>query len=342
MPRKNIRKIPDGIKIKLDLISGNDIVVFVVKTIPKSDVETGKFSHLGIQIDNDKLSYPSSIIPPANQGRFSSRNINGYVVRRDDLPKEPFTISFDAPNWGDWSYGSHTVDFSRERYPREHYAPKLSEIKIECQNDDFNRSHFLFKFEIDAVLNKIKSEFEEDLFFYLNILQENVSGFDVAKAGTSFNDHLKSLNLSWELLPPGNLELVIRKIFKNKEPTVQAFDTVKDRYQFFNQLNAQSIVVGSSGMQRYFGALIRDDLVVFENLKYGNAVYVMFENWKVLSQKSRIDLLSGRYGKNFERVVHLPGWKQSVIRIINARTGFKPTPAPQGDKNNPFGSLFRF
>ncbi len=51
-------------------------------------------------------------------------------------------------------------------------------------------------------------------------------------------------------------------------------------------------------------------------MEYGNALYTMFEDWQTLSQKSRIELLSGRYGKNFERVVHKKGWKERVRKII--------------------------
>jgi hypothetical protein len=95
--------------------------------------------------------------------------------------------------------------------------------------------------------------------------------------------------------------------------------TVEDRYSFFKSLNPQREVYGTSGLQRYFGALIKDDLIVFENVEYGNAIYIMFDDWKEMSQKSRIDLLSGKFGKSFERIVHTGNWKNNVKYIIKEK-----------------------
>ena len=44
------------------------------------------------------------------------------------------------------------------------------------------------------------------------------------------------------------------------------------------------IVLGMSGNTRYLGAKYAEDLVVFENLEYGNAIYILYENWKILSK----------------------------------------------------------
>jgi hypothetical protein len=65
--------------------------------------------------------------------------------------------------------------------------------------------------------------------------------------------------------------------------------------------------------------MIVPDLVVFEHLAYGNAVYVMFRDWKKLSRMNRIDLMRGRAGTDFARVVHSDGWKAEVSRIVADR-----------------------
>ena len=58
-----------------------------------------------------------------------------------------------------------------------------------------------------------------------------------------------------------------------------------DRYDFFVGLDPKKLIIGSSGFRRYFGALLEDYLVVFENIEYGNAVYILFEKWEVLSRR---------------------------------------------------------
>jgi hypothetical protein len=45
----------------------------------------------------------------------------------------------------------------------------------------------------------------------------------------------------------------------------------------------------------------------------------MFEDWEQLSQKSRLELMSGQYGRGFERIVHTGEWKQRVERLLALR-----------------------
>jgi hypothetical protein len=168
-------------------------------------------------------------------------------------------------------------------------------------------------------LNRHDKNFEDRLFDCLNLLQENVGDCDVQEAGATSKDYIKTLHVSWDILPPGTVEEAIERIFSGREPSQLEKDTVQERYKFFKSLNPQSLVYGRSGFQRYFGALLRDDLVVFENVNYGNAVYIMFGDWEELSKKSRIELLSGKFGEDFERVIHKGGWRKQVKEIIRVR-----------------------
>ena len=45
----------------------------------------------------------------------------------------------------------------------------------------------------------------------------------------------------------------------------------------------------------------------------------MFDDWEKLSKKTRTELLSGRFGHNFERVLHTSGWKGRVRTIVTNR-----------------------
>ena len=151
----------------------------------------------------------------------------------------------------------------------------------------------------------------------------------IAVAGTPFSDYLKTLQLSWEILHPGTKKEALDRLFQGTKPTKKQVDTADDRYDFFKQLNPQKLIYGVSGFQRYFGALLNDDLIVFENIRYGNAIYIMHKNWKELSTKSRTELLSGRFGDNFERVIHRSGWKKKVKKIIDDY--IKPSDAKQSN-----------
>ena len=88
--------------------------------------------------------------------------------------------------------------------------------------------------------------------------------------------------------------------------------------EFLQSLNPQDIIVGTSGMSRYIGAKFSDNLVVFENSNYGNAIYILFEDWRELSQLSRLQILV-RPSDQYYRVRHSGNWQEKVKAVVNAK-----------------------
>src|SRR5690606_12593983 len=76
------------------------------------------------------FSFPiieNEAIVPKPINKPTKINLDGYEIIRKDLPKEKYPIyySFEAPNFGDSSKGTHLVEgyFEREKYKREHTNP---------------------------------------------------------------------------------------------------------------------------------------------------------------------------------------------------------------------------
>lgn len=317
--KKNLRKIPQHIERKVKNINADDVVVCVAKEFKAEDLKNNILSHLGIVLTKEGLKFPREIIPPAKSGKFSNRNINGYEIIRRDLGKQ--TIGYrtvEVPNWR--GYGTHDVDWPIKGYPRDYISPSNYSIKIEVLDDKPGLAKYLIKCELSHILNKSSKQFEEDLLYCLNILQENIGGCDVARAGTQFSEYLKTIHVSWEILPPGEIDKALSLIFKGKKPAKKEIKDTRERLGFFQSLKPLKIVVGTSGFVRYFGALINSELVVFDNMSYGNAIYVMFKKWEELSQKSKTELLNGRHHTDFERIVHRAGWQEIVEKIIKEKT----------------------
>lgn len=321
--KKNLRKIPADVRTKLKTIKGNDIVVGCAVKFKSDNLAGGQLKHLGVILTPEGLQVPANAVPPAIQGKYSAQNVNGVEIVRKDLPKETHYNSVETPNWGDSYNGTHTVDLPYEKYPREFHPPRELEISMTCKDLLPNASSYIISFQVKEVLNKTAKDFEQQLFENLNLLQENVGACGVQAADMPMADYMKSLHVSWEILPPGTLDDTLARLFSGKSPTAQEKDVAAERYKFFTDLKPKSLVYGSSGFRRYFGALLEDDLVVFENIQYGNAIYVLFENWEDLSKRSRIDLMAGKFGTSFERVIHSHGWKGAVKDIVNKRRGQK-------------------
>ncbi len=319
MAKKNIRKIPKLVHVQLKRLNERYIVAACLKIVSSQQLLQGELKHLGIHLSNEELIVPEDpAVPPVTSGKYSRRNIDGYAVIRKDLPKETHYNSVECPNYGDWYNGSHRVDLPYRKYPRDFYGPEHICVKINTKEKGKNKKQYVLTFELDSVLDRKDPNFERDLLKCLNILQENIGMCGVQKANASFNDYLQTTKVDWIILPPGTREEVVDRIFAGYKSPVpeEKKKTAGERYDFFKKLRPKKLVYGMSGIQRYFGALLEKDLVVFENVEYGNAIYIMYSNWQELSKCTRTELLSGRHGKEFNRVPHISGWKDKVEHFV--------------------------
>jgi hypothetical protein len=173
-------------------------------------------------------------------------------------------------------------------------------------------------------LNKTTDGFLDDLLFNLNLLQENIGSSDIFASEATYEDYVKTIYVDWELLPIGERDADINKfVAKFHLKKKSDIERLVDRYDVLLKLQPEELISGTSGFRRYFGAKFSNDLVVFENLEYGNAIYVMYEDWKTLSQKTRVELLKGD-NRGFDRIVHTKNWKVQLDFLVRKALG-RPT-----------------
>lgn len=312
MAQKNITKIPPKIKSQIDTFGQDDIIVACVKYIPNEEIN--KYKHLNLSYKDGELIIPKPYVPNPNSGKFSYANLYGYEKKRTDLPKISKEFSFEAPNWR--GYGTHTVFHTREIFQKDFYPPKEVELKIE--QVEKRKNGFKIKFSIEQVINRRTPNFEKELLYNLNLLQENIGMINVFPSIASLADYARTVYIDWEILPPGTVDEVIEALLKNQRKgsiTPEQINIMKERVGVMEKLKPEVYIKGSTGFLRYFGAKFGEDFIVFENIKYGNALYIMYESWEELSKKSRIELLnSSREG--FDRIEHRNGWKKILYKFV--------------------------
>jgi hypothetical protein len=66
---------------------------------------------------------------------------------------------------------------------------------------------------------------------------------------------------------------------------------------------------------------------VFENLKYGNALYVLYEDWDEVSRRSRLDLLRD-HDASFDRIIHTEDWEDRFHHLVAGEDQGAPPPPP--------------
>lgn len=313
--KKNVRIIPEAVEAKLGTSRAQNWVAACIVRFPLQTIRDNEYTHLTIRLENGRVAHDESIVPIPDAGRYSKRNRFGWKEELRKLPKTTRSWSVETPNFGDWGRGSHPVEFEHEAYQKVFHPPRLLSISIQHVGTDPQEQSEVFRFTVDEILGRDDATFDDHLLFDLNLLQENTGTCDVYDTESSLTDYLRTLYVDWEILPPGEMGETINKILGVMGTSSSEMrEIVTERYKLLHSLRPVNWVVGTNGFRRYMGAQFADDLVVFENLRYGNAVYVMFDDWQSLSKRSRLDLLSS--DANFRRIVHSKSWKEQVRATV--------------------------
>jgi hypothetical protein len=175
---------------------------------------------------------------------------------------------------------------------------------------------YVFRITVEEVLDSSALDFYERLLFDINLLQENIGKHDVFPSDASIDDYLRTLYVDWEILPPGERDSNIARILAPLGPvSARTRSQIIERYNVLASIRPLHFIRGTNEFRHYFGAQFADDLVVFENIDYGNAIYIMFEDWRTLSQKSRTELLA-QHPDRFIRIAHAGDWKDKLREIL--------------------------
>ena len=309
--KKKFLKIPENILQKVRSFETGLISVAAVKKVKTADISSGVYSHIGLTVSELNAQTTFEIVPNAENGNASKKNLFGWEIVRKDLPMISKTFTVESPNFGDKSKGTHPVDWSRDVYQRESFEPTAHSIIIEFLK--ITEADAVIKFKISNDLDRNEPKFEENLLFALNLLQENTGAADVFQSDTPNDVYLSTIHLDWEIFPAGTADEVVSQLGRTKSNNLspQSLVIIAERVNFFNALKPKNFIQGTGKFHSYFGAMFADDLVVFENLRYGNAIYVLYENWEEVSKMSRIDLLRGT-SERYDRFPHLAGWQSKL------------------------------
>lgn len=310
-------KIPDFIRDQISRCNSDTFYVGRARSFSTTDLATGVLTNLGVGWDGNSVKYEPSIIPSASNGRWSKYNIDGRHYVRKDLPKiEKVIGGWQTPNFGDWGKGSHTHYSTRKVFRRETWYAQRLPILIDAQS--LVDGQVTIGFRVDRVFDRSKLN-DQDLRLALSLLRENIgSHASVIPTELSVADWLADQRVTWEILPRGqaSYERVVARL--NANPSNPRVREMQDRYRAVDSLHPGAVVVGDGEFSRYFGFKFRDDIVALENLDYGNALYVMYEDWAVLSQRTRIELLADA-NANYDRIVHRTGWEDRLKALLTLK-----------------------
>lgn len=313
--KRRLRKIPLFIEAKLSSV-GNEFQVAVAKRISIADVQAGLYGHVGVLWKNGQVVVQQIPVLSPEYGYFARLNVEGREIIRRDLPKIDKHITFINPRLFGIPGNSCTITQTRRVFQREYLPASLFQLDAEILliGDD----SCILRFSIRRVFSSSEMNIRRELLFALNFLHEAIGGFNVFATTASVQEYLSTIHVQWEILPAGERENNIRLILSSFRPRTRAEREelerrANERYDFFETLGPKHFIRGTGGMGGYMGALVKDDVVVFEHLTPGNGIYLLFADWSEQSKRTKMDLLThAEQGRDFIRITHKGDWQARV------------------------------
>lgn len=255
----------------------------------------------------EKLEVGERVLP-SYIGSKTKYNGEGKKIPVKDLPKETFYVS-RLWSWKDWRGNEHSkiISIPRERYQRKQISPPSIELTIGTDKSD---NKYVYA---DTMI--YNDENRSVILSTINMFLEIFGTCTVFK-----NDFKPSLvpikKLNWEMLPPGKKSWnefknsLEKNIFRDLKSSSKKA-VYEDRLKKINNLNPDFIAVGNGGFSGYIVLGFKEKkLYILENLWYGNATYIFDENWEMLSQLTKMEVLSNELYKH--RIIHDPIWESNL------------------------------
>jgi hypothetical protein len=273
-----------------------------------SDLENQRARSIQIGF-TENLSIGEQILPLA-VGPVTRFNANGKNIIRRDLEKETFYVQREW-SWTDWADNTHSkvVFIPRLRFPRDFINPPSEELLI----DDYNNAKII----VSRQLVKTPENFT-DIKHIINVFLELFGECDLIRENYQPFIFENITRLNWRILPPGQYPW--EKVREQVKDRIQQLPRgnrpiVEHQLEIISNHTPNFVAVGQGGFSDYmvFGFPVKN-IYVLESTRTGNATYVFNEDWEVLSQMNKAEILNNNLQQ--ERILHTPNWEAKINQLL--------------------------
>lgn len=258
-----------------------------------------------------RLDLGETVLPSTQFGPISVFNAEGKYIKHKDQPKET-AYRVGEWKWKQWCGYHQTVECSKfvnipyKRYPRTFVSPPSVELSISAQNG--------IKLLISPIIN---ADDEEKLIHTINLFLEI---FGECQILDSKMDNVVSSvkRLNWTVLPQGkmpwsSLKKAVEKIIEETPKGKRSY--LEHRLELINKYQPNFTAVGNAGFHGYIiMGFTNKNLFVLESPFYGNATYILENDWEELSKRTKAEIINANLCKY--RLIHKEGWDAEIKRLL--------------------------
>lgn len=255
-----------------------------------------------------KLGFPSlevgTQILPQVRGSISRYNAFGKDLKNKNLPME---TCYRQATVTDWHGYSHDVIIPYKRYPRTYIpAPSIELLIVEVEGNKMVISPLLNRSELE--IQREKNLHVINLFLEL-FLECEILKKDLAPAW--YDVPVKRVN--WNILPEGEYAWVRVQEYVDNIVESKGFKKrlAEYRAEVISNYKPDRLIIGQGGFKGYLIFEFADKgIYILENLYYGNATYVMGNDWERVSQMTKAEVINNDLCEN--RIIHSKGWEEEI------------------------------
>jgi len=245
-------------------------------------------------------------IIPRGIGPVTRFNTEGRDIPLKHLPMETYYRDAYIKDWhGDYHY----VDIPAERYQRRHVEAPCQEISlIAIVGKNYAISDLLPNTQDNKERIKHVVNMFLEIFGVCEILNKNKCP-EVATA------KLKRAN--WQILPEGEIVWEhVNQIAGNIQDSNELVGQLqKYRFKTIIKYKPDLVYYGNGGFHGYLVFVFKKkNLVLMENMIYGNATYVFRDNWAELSKLSKAEII--KHNLQEKRLVHRESWPYQIGGLL--------------------------
>lgn len=311
------RKLPQIFITKLSSLETEQYIVSAVKHLDTEEevLNLKIFQQLE---DSYVIGEEVTVLPAWFAKSWVRWNQEGRLVTRKDLPKVPKILYWEAKNFG--REDTHEVRVTREVWQKEILHGRSLEITAKATAVD--GGGFRVMVDVNFPFDKSTSFESPDLLMATSLIQEAVASTPFPRPSKlSRAEWEESFQISWEFFSVTEFDTphaIFEKFAHSRGISSTERKLMQDRVDMIQETAPSQIIFGTSGRTQYIGYKYKEDLVALENFFYGNALYVLYQNWSELSKKTRATLMNNHVGE-VDRIVHSGKWKDRFTRILIAQ-----------------------
>ena len=250
-------------------------------------------------------------ILPSIVGRASRFNAEGGYTLLRNLPKETY-YQERVWEWEDWGGNHHSkiVYIPHQRFQRQPIPAPAEELTlVEIAGRPISVTKML----------TYSPENHSEIKHLLNLMLELYGECEVLQNDLAAILPRDVRRLNWDVLPPGEYpfeRVMARMTDMLANQSVNKRTIYLDRVTKLSALGAQLIAYGRAGFSGYlvFQSPI-PGVFLLESLHYGNATYVVRNDWEAITSLSKAEILDGNHHE--DRIVHGAEWQNQITQYFN-------------------------